>query len=393
VRGDNNTKGGPATRSAGSPPRAWGQHLPLKDSCFLSRFTPTCVGTTSAPRRSLSRPSVHPHVRGDNATETYYTPIDGGSPPRAWGQRNGGGANDYKNRFTPTCVGTTTIAHQHAMIGTVHPHVRGDNSPYLSNRRLSHGSPPRAWGQRSPIGSEFDAARFTPTCVGTTVRLLLRSVTPPVHPHVRGDNVPVASLILNRHGSPPRAWGQPRARPSTSAIARFTPTCVGTTFALPYPRRERPVHPHVRGDNWRSRGKTGKQNGSPPRAWGQHPISTNTSPPIRFTPTCVGTTYTRSPYTHSPAVHPHVRGDNAFMLFPSFVCVGSPPRAWGQQLHLKNQLMEYRFTPTCVGTTHMVSLMDSESSVHPHVRGDNIPKRCLKRLRNGSPPRAWGQRQ
>ena len=74
---------------------------------MAARFTPTCVGTTSARIVDVSIVAVHPHVRGDNAD---YELIDGvllGSPPRAWGQLVGHALRSHLVRFTPTHVGTT----------------------------------------------------------------------------------------------------------------------------------------------------------------------------------------------------------------------------------------------------------------------------------------------
>ena len=34
------------------------------------------------------------------------------------------------------------------MKSAVHPHVRGDNSPFFENGEGDGGSPPRAWGQQ-----------------------------------------------------------------------------------------------------------------------------------------------------------------------------------------------------------------------------------------------------
>ena len=112
------------------------------------RFTPTCVGTTTKSRQWISPLTVHPHVRGDNALSWGKNLIGGGSPPRAWGQRNRLPFYRLEYRFTPTCVGTT-------------PPV------------------PRCpvWG------------RFTPTCVGTTTTKQRNRQIDSVHPHVRGDNL------------------------------------------------------------------------------------------------------------------------------------------------------------------------------------------------------------
>jgi len=215
----------------GSPPRAWGQLSHAVSFPTIERFTPTCVGTMastsgecgryrgspprawgqfSAPYIFRNGSPVHPHVRGDNGAEqecfrggcrftptcvgTMLSQVAGsliyfGSPPRAWGQ------------FSPTESRIRRL--------TVHPHVRGDNDPEES--------------------TALHSVRFTPTCVGTIC-------------HVR-------SCFFSSHGSPPRAWGQFSPLPLQLLKIRFTPTCVGTIYTPESLLRPAAVHPHVRGDN------------------------------------------------------------------------------------------------------------------------------------------------
>ena len=133
------------------------------------------------------------------------------------------------------------------------------------------------------------------------------------------------------------------------------------------------------------------ESGSPPRAWGQRADGPPTGAPPRFTPTCVGTTDHRSNGSWLSSVHPHVRGDNIVQPMAAQVASGSPPRAWGQRRRPLGHRSTCRFTPTCVGTTRDVSVAGRSRSVHPHVRGDNIGLRRHNIQAAGSPPRAWGQ--
>ncbi len=229
VRGDNLPRGIRGAVIIGSPPRAWGQ---LSRSAGLAgpfRFTPTCVGTTGAGPSAWSSSAVHPHVRGDNWRYRAAPRWPGGSPPRAWGQRVIVIPKDGNCRFTPTCVGTTRTTHGCATSGSVHPHVRGDNGRGWLRRGGPCGSPPRAWGQQ-PVGEgQRQQGRFTPTCVGTTGEPEFNGRHHTVHPHVRGDNTPAMSQATRILGSPPRAWGQRGDGIGNRRHRRFTPTCVGTT--------------------------------------------------------------------------------------------------------------------------------------------------------------------
>src|SRR5581483_6786827 len=97
-------------RRGGSPPRAWGQLLGRLPHLFGLRFTPTRVGTTSAPTLRRCSTPVHPHARGDNELPPAGCALAFGSPPRAWGQRPRHSSMRKRSRFTPTRVGTTSSA-------------------------------------------------------------------------------------------------------------------------------------------------------------------------------------------------------------------------------------------------------------------------------------------
>ena len=352
VRGDNAGHPGMIVKSVGSPPRAWGQRSGRRRGWEGNRFTPTCVGTTRPGPSPGAAFSVHPHVRGDNSRSFSRPRAADGSPPRAWGQLRKAVGGLPGGRFTPTCVGTTVSAPNGATRGPVHPHVRGDNTGWPWSPAPLDGSPPRAWGQRCPGFHANGKRRFTPTCVGTTEIVAPAASQGPVHPHVRGDNGKEKFIDNTQAGSPPRAWGQRTAVVCRPFSARFTPTCVGTTT---------------------SQGKTTHcPGGSPPRAWGQRLRRPGLLQVKRFTPTCVGTTRGSLQLDFRHTVHPHVRGDNGMggkhsckndgspprawgqrtrFHLPTCTPRGSPPRAWGQPARAGGPRSRGRFTPTCVGTT------------------------------------------
>ncbi len=194
----------------------------------------------------------------------------------------------------------------------------------------------------------------------------------PVHPHARGDNRNSRAGVPKSFGSPPRAWGQ-RIIPLTSILClRFTPTRVGTTVIPDGILGPKTVHPHARGDNAYTSPFAPTYSGSPPRAWGQLPMSGVDPADWRFTPTRVGTTVEFISFTVNIPVHPHARGDN-FLIFCLVACAyGSPPRAWGQLRYLTQNEEARRFTPTRVGTTLTCFKFHDYIPVHPHARGDNF---------------------
>ena len=253
----------------------------------------------------------------------------------------------------------------------VHPHMRGDNLPQIHVVPPLFGSPPHAWGQCESRRPGRTVARFTPTCVGT-----MSPRAPPFDLHL---------------GSPPHAWGQYPAIRLDRREVRFTPTCVGTIMSaslLSGQRAGSPPHawgqfagllchttafgspPHAWGQCDRAAADA-LVAGSPPHAWGQWRRGRPGQSPGRFTPTCVGTILKWLSTRSAVTVHPHMRGDN---------------QEWEAAM-----VGAMRFTPTCVGTMKPRCKPSRSLSVHPHMRGDNGMSDLDGSEFVGSPPHAWGQ--
>ena len=127
VRGENFPYYPPSFLPFGTPPRAWGKRHKFVPQARRHRYTPTCVGKTSARPRT-----------GTGST---------GTPPRAWGKRQIRPDFGGQIRYTPTCVGKTCFLTYLPDMPAVHPHVRGENSRWSSRRTAAAGTPPRAWGK------------------------------------------------------------------------------------------------------------------------------------------------------------------------------------------------------------------------------------------------------
>ncbi len=127
---------------------------------------------------------------------------------------------------------------------------------------------------------------------------------------MRGDNIHCHIFIKCSIGSPPHAWGQSQIYLLSFLFGRFTPTCVGTMLDTGTSILTLTVHPHMRGDNFY--------------------LLYYLSSFQRFTPTCVGTIPFGMLLIKSFPVHPHMRGDNKFSLTVCQSWFGSPPHAWGQ---------------------------------------------------------------
>ncbi len=151
------------------------------------RFTPTCVGNTLRGRRSRCGFTVHPHLRGEYTSVFQIQGNDDGSPPPAWGIHLRAIPRANPRRFTPTCVGNTSMRAPICHSSSVHPHLRGEYCYVFE-----------------PVGAVF---RFTPTCVGNTPIIRYTRLRYSVHPHLRGEYPAVLKLGLVASGSPPPAWG------------------------------------------------------------------------------------------------------------------------------------------------------------------------------------------
>ena len=186
----------------------WGRRPPQCSCRAAQRFTPTCVGKTSSELARESTSGVHPHVCGEDNTRSLSQVVNGGSPPRVWGRLGGDDGVVVELRFTPTCVGKTRVGRPLPSCGSVHPHVCGEDTSLNAAYAVACGSPPRVWGRQMTSFFFLNSFRFTPTCVGKTLKVCLPRTAFAVHPHVCGEDCRFRGQNAGRAGSPPRVWGR-----------------------------------------------------------------------------------------------------------------------------------------------------------------------------------------
>src|SRR5205823_4492432 len=102
----------------------------------------------------------------------------------------------------------TRAGGSHSRPSAVHPHARGEDLGETWSRKSCHGSPPRTWGRHGWARSYRAPSRFTPTHVGKTPPSSQPSRQRPVHPHARGEDLPAVLPRRTARGSPPRTWGR-----------------------------------------------------------------------------------------------------------------------------------------------------------------------------------------
>ncbi len=89
------------------------------------------------------------------------------------------------------------------------------------------------------------------------------------HPHGRGENIPMMTLVVNDPGPSPRAWGKRATRADLNTQSRTIPTGVGKTRRQASTTPTSSDHPHGRGENLASFNHCSVIPGPSPRAWGK----------------------------------------------------------------------------------------------------------------------------
>ena len=226
------------------------------------------------------------------------------------------------------------------------------------------------WGTGAKPKNYWQHKRFIPTYVGNSGRAVRRFPDSAVHPHVCGEQAGRPGGDIHFAGSSPRMWGTGGRRPGSRSRQRFIPTYVGNS-RIPCPDRGRhTVHPHVCGEQPENHRRRVVQD--------------------RFIPTYVGNSARRMPGIARVPVHPHVCGEQeAGLIFGDSDC-GSSPRMWGTVLERFLHQRRGRFIPTYVGNRSARPRRTSRISVHPHVCGEQVTNKWLRRSVSGSSPRMWG---
>ena len=230
--------------------------------------------------------------------------------PTYVGKIRGSGSAKRQGRFTPTYVGKIPPGKYKFSPSTVHPHIRGENASILLPSRTRIGSPPHTWGKWNRWTNWPTSKRFTPTYVGKISALLMYLWAISVHPHIRGENEVKDYHIWALDGSPPHTWGKLPSRQVSRVQSRFTPTYVGKMFFAKFIFNNVSVHPHIRGENASAYAYEIPVAGSPPHTWGKYRFETLGSPRLRFTPTYVGKIFGYPRKILKYSVHPHIRGEN-----------------------------------------------------------------------------------
>ena len=216
----------------GSSPRPWGMPGRRGHPRRQERFIPTPVGNAVRRAFSSSVVTVHPHARGECISFGSTRHMRYGSSPRPWGMHRFDYQNGEMTRFIPTPVGNAESKIPRRLCYAVHPHARGECARYSYFDTLPCGSSPRPWGMHTKSNITASQVRFIPTPVGNAHSRCHLSLVGTVHPHARGECGHGPGQDRLRHGSSPRPWGMRTMSDVINACARFIPTPVGNALPL-----------------------------------------------------------------------------------------------------------------------------------------------------------------
>ncbi len=191
-------------------------------------------------------------------------------------------------------------------------------------------------------------------------------------------------------GSSPRARGTARRCVDGALLARFIPACAGNRAAGWWATLSRPVHPRVRGEQFRRRKDHANYHGSSPRARGTAQAMTLHRKERRFIPACAGNRPRRAGASANSEVHPRVRGEQVLGALAAMGAAGSSPRARGTGCAQPAENRSARFIPACAGNSVACAADRRGHSVHPRVRGEQNVDRQIANALRGSSPRARG---
>ena len=194
------------------------------------RFIPACAGNSLRRRRSASRWSVHPRVRGEQLTLMLFLSAPDGSSPRARGTGALGTFERDFQRFIPACAGNSWPGSAGTVAGSVHPRVRGEQTAKSIRPVAFSGSSPRARGTDHHQVGQFVVHRFIPACAGNRVHPQLAAQALKVHPRVRGEQTLGLATDKISGGSSPRARGTEALPALLARQRRFIPACAGNSL-------------------------------------------------------------------------------------------------------------------------------------------------------------------
>ena len=231
---------------------------------------------------------VHPRMRGERDTEKPAQRIRDGSSPHARGTRHRARPRQLRQRFIPACAGNAHSGWRGRQLQAVHPRMRGERMSSKNLVARGDGSSPHARGTQRAPRTHRTGRRFIPACAGNAILVSLPTISPKVHPRMRGERIDLYIITQGPNGSSPHARGTLEETTINPLITRFIPACAGNALMESTPVGYCSVHPRMRGERWRQDPADQAQRGSSPHARGTLRGLFNPAHDRRFIPACAG---------------------------------------------------------------------------------------------------------
>lgn len=153
----------------------------------MSKFSSAAIISSRKFLRNSFNGKNHPCIYKENFCVNPVGIPPQGSPPLARGKAGFICAVELSFRFTPACVGKSSALQRRTRSTSVHPRLRGEKFVRYNIGSSLLGSPPPARGKEVlPILFRF-LIRFTPTYVGKSRSLKNLLSEQKVHPRLRGE--------------------------------------------------------------------------------------------------------------------------------------------------------------------------------------------------------------
>ena len=189
--------------------------------------------------------------------------------------------------------------------------MRGEHHAARDERLPVHESSPHARGTLTLNVGDAEPSRIIPACAGNTTRRRSLPTSATNHPRMRGEHELRIFATAAVPESSPHARGTRHARHRPRRHRRIIPACAGNTSEMRRVQHERPNHPRMRGEHFRSKVNPFAASESSPHARGTRTTTRRASLMDRIIPACAGNTQTCALVWHAYANHPRMRGEHA----------------------------------------------------------------------------------
>ena len=130
--------------------------------------------------------------------------------------------------------------------------------------------------------------------------------------------------------------------------------------------------------------------GSSPHARGTHRLLGAGLVLPRFIPAYAGNARSTAGRDSQSTVHPRIRGERATPCVNPMFSHGSSPHARGTPLAGLDHPASFRFIPACAGNARYGNTTLHYTSVHPRMRGERLGRATIPPITVGSSPHARG---